>query len=269
MLNGNYLLHFQKYRYKKKIGYSRDILRQSACLFINQSLLMAMLHSLIARRRFGLKTQWRRLHKTLISGFGLEDMSLDWRAVVQILIFIFSGTKKRISHEYSSLVIIVINLIFMFSLWCIDWVGSLYANRILCISVLGVASGPRVKLDSCKSALNPTTVLRRWSRYESYSLMLCGLFHDAICFKTCLVLLCFSGILALRLHRFGKRELILVLFVRLFDLRLFDFVCFLFLLVSGKGCGVIMALPGLSSYRFLLMYMRVKQEVIKCVPFFH
>ena len=36
----------------------------------------------------------------------------------------------------------------------------------------------------------------------------------------------------------GKRELILVLYVRLFDLRLFGFVCFLFLLVSGKGCGL-------------------------------
>ena len=34
------------------------------------------------------------------------------------------------------------------------------------------------------------------------------------------------------------KELILVLFVRLFDLRLFDFVCFLFLLVPGKGCGL-------------------------------
>ena len=25
---------------------------------------------------------------------------------------------------------VLINLIFMFSLWCIDWIGSLYANRI-------------------------------------------------------------------------------------------------------------------------------------------
>ena len=36
----------------------------------------------------------------------------------------------------------------------------------------------------------------------------------------------------------NKRELILVLFVRLFDLRLFGFVGFLFLLVSKKGCGL-------------------------------
>ena len=50
--------------------------------------------------------------------------------------------------------------------------------------------------------------------------------------------LCFSVLLALRLPRLGKRELILVLFVRLFDLCLFGFVGFLFLLVSGKGCGL-------------------------------
>ena len=44
--------------------------------------------------------------------------------------FSFTLAYSRISHEYSSLFIIVINLIFVFSLWCIDWVGSLYANRI-------------------------------------------------------------------------------------------------------------------------------------------
>ena len=55
----------------------------------------------------------------------------------------------------------------------------------------------------------------------------------------CVILfLCFSVLLVLRLPRLEKRELILVLFVRLFDLRLFGFVCFLFLLVSGKGYGL-------------------------------
>ena len=38
--------------------------------------------------------------------------------------------------------------------------------------------------------------------------------------------------------RLRKRDLILVLFVRLFDLCLFGFVGFLFLLVSGRGCGL-------------------------------
>ena len=50
--------------------------------------------------------------------------------------------------------------------------------------------------------------------------------------------LCFLVLLELRLPRLGKRELILVLFVRLFGLCLFRFVGFLFLLGSGKGCGL-------------------------------
>ena len=58
------------------------------------------------------------------------------------------------------------------------------------------------------------------------------LFHVLPCV---ILFLCF---LALRLPRLGKRELILVLFVRLFDMCLFRFVGFLFLLVSGKGCGL-------------------------------
>ena len=55
----------------------------------------------------------------------------------------------------------------------------------------------------------------------------------------CVVLfLRFSVLLALRLPRLGKRELFLVLFVFLFDLCLFGVVDFLFLLVSGKSCGL-------------------------------
>ena len=59
-----------------------------------------------------------------------------------------------------------------------------------------------------------------------------------LCLTLCQFVLCFSVLLALRLPRLGRRELILVLFVRLFDLCLFGFVGFLFLLVSGKGCGL-------------------------------
>ena len=55
----------------------------------------------------------------------------------------------------------------------------------------------------------------------------------------CVILfLWFSVLLALWLPRLGKRELILVLFVRLFDLWLFGLVGFHFLLVSGKSCGL-------------------------------
>ena len=61
----------------------------------------------------------------------------------------------------------------------------------VCVSVLGVASGPRVRLTGCGSALGPPvvllTVLGRWSRCWSYSLLLCGLFYEAICFMSYLV----------------------------------------------------------------------------------
>ena len=71
--------------------------------------------------------------------------------------------------------------------------------------------------------------------------MLCGLFCEAICCMSYLVPFCscvFLVLLALRLPRLGRRELILVLFVCLIDLCLFAFVGFLFLLMSGKGCGL-------------------------------
>ena len=74
----------------------------------------------------------------------------------------------------------------------------------------------------------------------------------------CVILfLCFSVLLALRLPRLGKRELILVLFVHLFDFRLFGFVCFLFQLVSGKAavfdCG--------SPWPFLLSLFSIELHV--------
>ena len=71
------------------------------------------------------------------------------------------------------------------------------------------------------------------------ALLLCGLLYEGICFMSYLVSICscvFSVPLAF--PRLAKRELILVLFVRLFDLCLFGFVGFLFLLLSGKGCGL-------------------------------
>ena len=134
----------------------------------------------------------------------------------------------------------------MFSLWCIDWVGSLYANRILCISVLRVASGPRMKLASCKSALNSPVVCST-DRSKAVVPVLVLLFvalwfilrGDLLYVCPCVILfLCFSVLLVLRLPRLGKRELILVLFVRLFGLCLFRCFGFLFLLGSGKGCGL-------------------------------
>ena len=57
----------------------------------------------------------------------------------------------------------------IYLLWCFIWFlfhfdaltefGAFMRTKILCISVLRVASGPRVKLISCKSALNPGGLL--------------------------------------------------------------------------------------------------------------
>ena len=62
-----------------------------------------------------------------------------------------------------------------------------------------------------------------------------------VCISMCHFVLVFLVLLVLRLPHLGKSELILVLFVRLFDLCLFGFIGFLFLLGSGKGwvcdCG--------------------------------
>ena len=110
-------------------------------------------------------------------------------------------------------------------------------TEFLCISVLRVASGPRVKLASCKSALNPPVVYST-DRFKAVVPVLVLLFVALWFVLRGDLFLCFSVLLVLRLPRLGKRELILVLLVRLFDLCLFGFVGFLFLLVSGKGCGL-------------------------------
>ena len=118
-------------------------------------------------------------------------------------------------------------------------------TEFLYISVLRVASGPRVKLASCKSALNPAVVCSTGSSkamvpvfvllFVALWLILRG---DLLYVFPCVILfLCFSVLLVLRLPRLGKRELILVFFVRLFGLCLFRFVGFLLFLGSVKRCG--------------------------------
>ena len=131
----------------------------------------------------------------------------------------------------------------------------------LCVSVLRVASGPRVKLASCKSALNPTVVYST-DRSKAVVPVLVLLFvalwfilqGELFIFPCVILFLCFSVLLVLRLPRLGKRELILVFFVRLFDLCLFGFVGFLFLGVWEGLRFVIVALPELFSYLFSLIF---------------
>ena len=54
----------------------------------------------------------------------------------------------------------------------------------------------------------------------------------------CVILfLCFQSFI-IAITSLGEERANLSAFLRLFDLRLFSFVCFLFLFVSGKGCGL-------------------------------
>ena len=98
-------------------------------------------------------------------------------------------------------------------------------NRTV-LKILRVAYGPRVKLISCKSALNPPVVYST-DRSKAVVPVLVLLFVAlwfilrgdlVLCLTLCyFVLVCFQSFLALQLPRLGKRELILVLFVRLFS----------------------------------------------------
>ena len=103
-------------------------------------------------------------------------------------------------------------------------------TEFLCIFVLRIASGPRVKLASWISAINPAVVCST-DHSKAVVPMLVLLFvalwfilrGDLLYVFPCVILfLCFSVLLVLRLPRLAKRELILGLFLCLFGLCLFN-----------------------------------------------
>ena len=59
-----------------------------------------------------------------------------------------------------------------------------------------------------------------------------------LCLTLCYFILVFSSPLSIATTSLGEETANLSAFVRLFDLRVFGFVFFLFLLVSWKGCGL-------------------------------
>ena len=140
-------------------------------------------------------------------------------------------------------------------------------TEFLCISVLRVALGPRVKLASCKSALTPPprprwftllTVIRRWSRcFGALWFILRG---DLLYVLSCAILfLCFSVLLALRLPRLGKRANLSAF--RMFDRFVLVWICrFPLPLDVWEGLRfVIVALPGLFSYLFFLYQLQYEK----------
>ena len=85
------------------------------------------------------------------------------------------------------------------------------------------------------------SVLRRQSRCWSYSLFLCGLFYEAICVMSCLVLICYRVFspFSIAITSLGEERASLDAFRTFVRFVLVWFYLFLlFLLVSGKGCGL-------------------------------
>ena len=143
-------------------------------------------------------------------------------------------------------------------------------TEFLCVSVLRVASGPRVKLASCKSALTPPPprpppppppqpVVYSTDRSKVVVSVLVLLFValwfilriDLLYVIPCVILfLCFLVLLVLRLPRLGKRANLSAF--RTFVRFVLVWIC-RFPLPLGVWEGlrfVIVALPGLFSYLF-------------------
>ena len=143
-------------------------------------------------------------------------------------------------------------------------------TEFLCISVLRVTSGPRVKLASCKSALNappplrpptPTPVVCSTDRSKAVVPVLVLLFvalwfilrgNLLYVFPCVILFLCFSVLLVLRLPRLGKRELILVLF----GLSLFRFVG----ISSSWGLGRCAVCDCGTPWTFLLPFFPLQMQ---------
>ena len=89
-----------------------------------------------------------------------------------------------------------------------------------------------------------------------------------------ILFLCFSVLLVLRLPRLGKRELILVLFVRLFDLRLFGLSVSSFSWCLGRAavcdCGTpwTFLLPFFAFYGHLHYFVFAFFLWFHCFPFY-
>ena len=119
--------------------------------------------------------------------FGLGGVSLAWPAVVQLLIFVYSGTQC----SWPWVLVFVCRGGWFGS--CVFAFGALAGLRafvwaaFLCVSVLGVASAVEVLWDPRGFIL--LAVLERWSRCRFCTFLLCCLFCGRIVLG--LVLCCF------------------------------------------------------------------------------
>ena len=66
-------------------------------------------------------------------------MSLAWPALVRLLVFVCYGVR----WGWPSLFVVVVDLIFVFLLWCVGWVGGLCAGRVFVYFCVGSGGGAR------------------------------------------------------------------------------------------------------------------------------
>ena len=121
-------------------------------------------------------------------------------------------------------------------------------NRFfLCISALRAASDPRVKFASCKSALTlPPPVVYSTDSSKAVVpvlvLLCCFVVHSTrrfvLSLALCYFVLVFFIPFSIAITSLEEEKANLRAFRAFVRLRLFGFVCFLFFLVPGKGCGL-------------------------------
>ena len=139
--------------------------------------------------------------------------------------------------------------------------GAFMRTEFLCVSVLRVASGPKVKLASCKSALNPPPVVYSTDRSKAVVPVLVLLFvalwfilrGDLLYVFPCHFVLVFFSPFSIAITSLGEERANLSAF-RTFVRFVFVWIC-RFPLPIGVWEGlryVIVALPGLFSYLFLI-----------------
>ena len=168
-------------------------------------------------------------------------------------------------------------LIFMFSLWCIDWFGSIYANRILMYFCIKSSIGTQDKLASCKSALNPPVV------FSPFSIVITPLWEEIAnlsAFRTfdrfMLVWICrfplplgvwkglrfvivaLPGLFLTFFYSTGCSKAVVPVLVLPFAALFYEAICACLNLsvFSSSWCRfVIVALPGLFSYLFFYNFL--------------
>ena len=145
-------------------------------------------------------------------------------------------------------------------------------TEFLCISVLKITVGPRVKLASCKCALN-STVVNFTDRSKAVVPVLVLLFFCFVVYSTrrfvlCLTLCYFVLVVfipfSIAITSLGeKRAHLSAFFLRLLDLCLFSFVGFLTLGDWERLRFVIVALPGLLSYLFFYINLPTHKTILR------